>query len=398
MLSDYAFINVENVYDFISPSIVYKLIKAFEILFILSAGLFAYWTEGRFYATYNIKLMFAILLIWMTGHAIVSFIGGFSNAELVGPKGPVIWWSLLIIFVGYSRERWQTIVYPCIKIIVMVGTIEMVFRIFNLAELFDRVEAQRTLRISIRLMLWTAPLIFLVPNKSKIGKLYSVILLSLIALSALITATRSWLIICSIYMLAWITCIFRKLRRPETKITFLLLLVVVLLPVVLFLMYNIFETQIQNGGYLLSSRIAFDSRTWQLKQFFMNVPFESLMIGTGPRGTWRMGNRDYGYVDGVYLLLLFIGGLPLLISYMYIVVYPAIMCFFKKGFTLYGSLDFSCILVGTIWGIVMTGLGTYTAPELKLNHYMVLLCAGRCWSILNASHYKIHKNKHKVYP
>lgn len=388
MLAGYAFINVENVYDVMSPSPLYKLIKTFEILSILSAGILSYWTEGRFYANRYIKWMLAILLLWMTGHAIVTFSGGFSNAELIGPKGPAVWWSLLILFAGYSRERWQRIIYPAIKIIVIVGAIEMVFRIFNLSEIFDRVEAQRTLRISMQLMLWSAPLIFLVPNKSKVGKLLSVILLSLISLSALMTATRSWLIICLIYMLAWIFCIFLKIRRPEEKITFVILIVVVLIPVVSFLMYNLFDAQIQSGRNLLTSRIAFDSRTWQIEQFFMNVPNIDLMIGAGPRGTWYMGNRDYGYVDGVYFFLLFVGGLPLLIPYIYIVIFPAIRCFFKKGFSIYGSLDFACIFMVTIWAIVMTGLGTYTLPELKINHYIVLLCAGRCLGNLCNAPYK----------
>ena len=122
----------------------------------------------------------------------------------------------------------------------------------------------------------------------------------------------------------------------------------------------------------------------------MNVPSLDLLIGTGPRGTWRMGNRDYGYVDGVYFFLLFLGGIPLLISYLYIVIYPAVRCFFLKGFSLYGSFDFACIFMATIWGLVMTGLGTYTAPELKINHYIVLLCVGRCWEVL--SNYTLEKS------
>lgn len=393
MLAYYAFINVENVYDVMTPSTLYKLIKTFEIFSIISAGFLSYWTEGRIYANRYIKWTFSIFLLWMTGHAIITFSGGFSNAELIGPKGPLVWWSLLILFAGYSRERWRMIIYPAIKIIVTVGTIEMVFRILNLSEIFDRVEAQRTLRNSMQLMLWSAPLIFLVPNKSKTGKLLSVILLSLISLSALMTATRSWLIICLIYMLAWIFCIFGKIRRPEEKVTFVFSIVIVLFPVVVFLMYNLFENQIQNGGYLLFSRIAFDSRTWQLEQFFMNVPPVDLLVGTGPRGTWYMGNRDYGYVDGVYFFLLFLGGIPLLFSYLYIVIYPAIRCFIVKGLSLFGSFDFACIFMVTIWGLVMTGLGTYTAPELKINHYIVLLCAGRCWGILSNSPIKRQKVK-----
>ena len=95
MLANYAFMNIKNVYDVITPSPLYKLIKTFEILSILSAGILSYWTEGRFYVNRYIKWMFSILLLWMTGHAIVSFSGGFSNAELIGPKGPAVWWSLL---------------------------------------------------------------------------------------------------------------------------------------------------------------------------------------------------------------------------------------------------------------------------------------------------------------
>ena len=397
MLAEYTFTRVDHVYDLISPSPLYKLIKILEIFFIISAGILSYWTEGRFYANLCIKWIFAILLLWMTGHAIITFSGGFTNAELIGPKGPAVWWSLLILFAGFSRERWQRVIYPAVKIIVIIGAIEMAFRIFSLSMIFDRVDAQRTLSMSLRLMLWSAPLFFLVPKKIAVIKLLSVMLLSLISLAALMTATRSWLILCLIYLFAWIFCVFRKIKRPEQKITIVSLIVVILLPVVVLLMYSLFEPQITGGGNLLSSRIAIDSRTWQLEQFFRNVPFKDLMIGTGPRGTWRMGNRDYGWVDGVYFLLLFVGGIPLLTSYLYIVIYPAIRCLLIKGFSLYGSLEFACIFMGTMWAIVMTGLGTYTLPELKINHYIVLLCAGRCWSVLNTAYY--NKNQFKrAYP
>ncbi len=399
MLADFAFVKVKNVYELIAPSPGYKIIKSLEIFFIITAGFLSYWTEGKYYANRNIKIMFVILLFWMTGHAITTFMGGFTNAELIGSKGPIVWWSMLLLFAGFSNRRWQRIIYPIVRFIVIVGAIEMVLRIFNLTVLFDRVDAQRTLRFSIRLMLWSAPLIFLVPSKNGIGKLLSVMLLSLISLAALMTVTRSWLIICLIYTSAWIYSNFRKLRQPEQKISFVVLTVAVLLPATIILMYIIFESQIQNSAELLTSRINADTRTLQLKQFFTNVPLADLMVGTGPRGTWHWANRDYGYVDGVYFFLLFVGGIPLLASYFYIVIYPAIRCFLFGGFSLYGSKDFACIFMVIVWGIVMTGIGTYTTPELRINHYLVLLCAGKCWG--NLYHIKVgqaRNRKFNLYP
>lgn len=380
-LASLSMVAYADIYDQMVRARGYRELKILEILAVVSAGIIAYVTEGRYCVPRWARILFAVMLLWMTGHAFLAFYDGFSNSELINQKGPAVWWAMLVIFCGCSKRRWKTI-YPIIVFIVIVGSLEMAFRISTLSGTFARVQAGRTLQISLQIMLWSAPVVFLIPGKTLLGSFFSLIPLGLITVSAVITGTRSWVVICAIYFFLIIKLKLKNIKSIGEKQLILLGLSFGVC-ISFYLLLVVFPTQLENGVDILLGRLDADSRTWQLEQFFANVPLSDLLTGTGPRGLWWMGNREYGYVDGTYFFMLFLGGAPLLITYLFIIVYPAIKCFFKYKLSLYGSLDFTCIFLVLIWALVLSGLGTFTSPEAKMSHYLIALCAGRCWAILN---------------
>jgi hypothetical protein len=227
-------------------------------------------------------------------------------------------------------------------------------------------------------MLWSAPLIFLIQQKNIFNKYISIFPLLLIFISSILTATRSWILVSLFYFVIIIYIYIKDTNRPATKMARICFSIAL----IIFsgsLLFIFFEPQIQSGSNILSSRVFTDTRTWQLQQFFSDVSLHDLLYGTGPRGTWRMGYREYGYVDGVYFFLLFLGGAPLLLSYLYLTTYPAIRITFSKYAFKLRPIFFSCTILVLMWCVVLSGIGTYTIPELKVNHYIVLLCAGQCW-------------------
>lgn len=392
MLAKLAYVNVEYLSDGMTRTTIYKLLKLLEVFCVLSAGFLAFWTEERFRANRLIKWALFILLAWMSGHALITFRSGFSPFELISQKGPVVWWSLFFLFVGFSKERWKKL-YPVILLIVFIGSIEIIFRIQSVSGTFDRVNAQRTLRMSLRLLMWSAPLLFLVSHKNIIYRFLSVIPLVLISIAALMTGTRSWLMVSFLYFIIIIFSEVRRAKRLEAKVLIVYFTFFVA-PLAFYINSLLFHSQVHGGLQVLFNRLMDDSRSGQLAQFFAHVSWSDLSLGTGPRGTWTWGSYNYGYVDGVYFFLLFLGGVPLLLPYIYLVVAPPFRVLFKRNLTVpSGSLDFACITMAAIWGLVLTGLGTYTIPELKIHHYIVLLCAGRCWSLLLQASPVFFKNR-----
>jgi hypothetical protein len=371
----------------------YKVLKFIEIFCVFGAGFLAYKTRRKDYVPTAARILMWTMFLWMLGHAVITFHDGFTLSEPFGVKGPIVWWSVLFLFAGVSKRRWN-VIYPVLKVIILVASIHMLFSIVSLGGYFNRHIAVQTLRITLNLLLWTAPLIFLIPHKKISQTIAAILPLGIIGMAAILTATRSWIMICVIYVLVVLNHYLRKFHKAPQKVV-IVYSILLLLGVMASFAYVTFDLQLLEAGNILANRMSVDSRTAQLELFFQRVPLFDLIVGAGPRGTWRWmdwGSRaNYRYVDGPFLLMLFIGGIPLLVSYFYLVIYPSLMAFKKTKLSKTNPINAACIILGLIWTLTMTGFSTFTFPGLQLSHYVVLLCAGRCWGILREKSLNIQR-------
>ena len=365
-------------------TISYKLLKIIEIVSIVGAGVLSYGTISRLAVPGYARTLMWILFSWALWQAFVAFKDGFTPAEPLGSKGPVVWWSLVFLFAGIQKTRWR-IIKPVVIVIVFIACIDMVFGIVSLGDDFNRYNAVNTLRITLSLILWTAPLVFLVPQKTPLRTIIALLPLAFIGMGALLTATRSWFTIFFLYLIILFFQHLKTITSAVNRVIFVYF-VIFLSSIIILSSYNTFNSQIQIATSIFSNRLKSDTRTKQLQLFFERVPLYDLLVGTGPRGTWRMNDSTYGshygYVDGPYLLMLFVGGVPLLLAYVSLVIYPSIKAFvrIKKLNTNY--CDRACTTLGLFWALALTGFATYTFPMLYVSHYVILLCAGRCWGML----------------
>jgi O-antigen ligase len=83
---------------------------------------------------------------------------------------------------------------------------------------------------------------------------------------------------------------------------------------------------------------------------------------------------DYQFFDNGYLWMLFIGGVPTLLCYGAIIVWPAIQAFSRRP----RGLDGAAVFLVLTWGVALTGLSTFTLPSVSLNSFLMALWAGRC--------------------
>jgi hypothetical protein len=125
----------------------------------------------------------------------------------------------------------------------------------------------------------------------------------------------------------------------------------------------------------LGDRMGDDTRSGQYTDFFADVHPLELLVGRGPTGTWFWSVvGDYQFFDNGFLWMLFIGGVPTLVSYTAIVLWPAfrlLQC--RPG---PGDAGAACMLL--LWGVALAGLSTFTLPSISLAGCLVCLWAGRC--------------------
>lgn len=381
-LASMAWVNDSDIYDLIVKPQGYRELKVLSLTSLIGAGFFALFSTELKYIPKGLVLSLFVMITWMTGHAIITFSGGFRLSELVGTKGPGVWWTMLLLFAGMSHRRWRALM-PCLVFITAVGAIDGLYRIEMLGGGFGREQAGRTLRYAVFLLLWTAPLIAWVYWERPFKRILSLFPLGILSVMSFLTATRSWLLFSALYLIFAMKISFHYKRSLSNKVGVILIIFIALLSLGA-IVYVTCNEQLVSGFYILSDRVDDDTRSWQLEQFFTNVPVKDLILGTGPRGTWKMGNKYYGYVDGAYFFLLFLGGIPLLLSYFYVVIYPALKCLKKFKKSLMGTGDGACVLLVLFWALALTGLSIFTAPDTSLPHMIVVLCAGRCWGLLRS--------------
>jgi hypothetical protein len=129
----------------------------------------------------------------------------------------------------------------------------------------------------------------------------------------------------------------------------------------------------------LSGRISEDSRSGQYRAFFRDVPASDLLLGRGPKGTWYWRYAgQYQFFDNGYLWMLFIGGLPILLCYITIVLWPAVQALRRgpKG------QDRAAVALVLFWALALTGLSTFALPSLLPAGFLMAFFSGRCHLIL----------------
>jgi hypothetical protein len=143
------------------------------------------------------------------------------------------------------------------------------------------------------------------------------------------------------------------------------------------------------------SRFGDDTRSSQYLDFFSVVPVSDLLLGRGPKGTWYWyGIGDYQYFDNGLLWTLFIGGVPTLLSYLAIIVWPAI-CALRRNPS---GQDAAAVCMVLLWAVALTGLSTYTIPSVGLGSSLVSLWAGRCSLILAESDLRTERIRRSASP
>lgn len=324
-------------------------------------------------------LAFAVMIFWMSIHSIVAYWEVPPRpSELRGAKGLFLWVSCLVLLAGTDRNAWR-ISTRLIHVVSYVTAGIVLLNILRFQQFSSVHQAQWFFRGYMGILLWTAPWVLLTVKDANISParlLFLAFPFGVLVLASLQGAGRSFLLLIVIYSAVLLTK-FIRLFRTRT-LAYRGTIACLLLYLAGIAAYAARE-QLTSSFSLLAERFWTDTRTDQYVQFLSQVSVSDLIIGKGPRATWNWDGREYAWIDGSYTLMAFNGGLPLVISYVVIMVLPAWRVLRKRP-----PWDYAApAVVLLLWALALTGLSTYTLPTVSVGHFVLCIYAGRCRSYLH---------------
>ena len=375
-------LNDDPAYGYFEPRskpFIYYLIHGTSIFTLILSGILAI-LKGEYHKMDKISwLCFWILILTNVSWAMAAYnINDFLSWKALGATGPLVWISCIFIFVGMDQSIWQK-VDRIIPIIAYMTAFLSVIKIVTTRNLIIDRWFSSYIYFSILLMWyggWTFLTITQVRGWHIITRALPYIMFIMLAI---LSRTRSWFLMSLILFIMAAILIKRTEKKDQNKIIKKQIGLYLAL-FFLFLMISLFFGGPLYDSYLaLKERAFIDSRSGQYIKFFDQVPISDLILGRGPNGTWRFQGKDYQHFDNAYLWMLFIGGIPTLLTYFMIVIWPGIKTFFM---TQDKNLSASATML-ILWGLACSGFSTYTNPSITPYCFLLYLLSGRCISYLN---------------
>ncbi len=346
------------------------------ILAVMSAGLLAA-AIGRMRILGIIgRIAFLVLTVSAAGWALATY--GFDelfSRTIFGVTGPFVWFTLIFILAGANRQAWA-VIDPVIRFLAYATSVLALWTVISSSgSFYYSSQLSKPTQYSILLM-WLGGWTLLSATRMRGWRLAvrAIPYFSLL-LVAIFSQARSWTVLSVLLGLVFMIYRAREQRSAIATVRTIALSAAAVLAIGL-ISYGIFLRSAVEG---LQGRIDEDTRSREYAAFFSTVPATDLLLGKGPNGTWYWpGFGDFQFADNGFIWMAFIGGLPTLLSYVALVIWPG---FRVLRLDPHGP-DAAAALLLVFWALALTGLSTYTLPSVSMSSYLISLCAGRCHLIL----------------
>ncbi|WP_281542975.1 hypothetical protein [Maribacter aestuarii] len=337
----------------------YLRILCVMLVFLVSV-LAIFRSKSRY--TLNVYAAYVVLLGYITLNYVLYGADIFDTTKLMDTKGIGPWICMGLIFVSQNDG-----IFKNIKIFLFI-TVFVIFALSVYNFIDYGVGAYRGEAIAKYLvyavnMVWIAPYVFLIlKNKVKFAKFRFLVLLPGVFL-ALITQTRSFLLI---YFLVLLFDFFHT-KKKTLYILFGSILAFGFMALLL-------SSEALSSSYkLLGKRGLEDSRTSQLVQFTDQINIIELVVGKGPDATWSFSGFAYQHLDNQWMLLLWWGGLIPFLMYFYLTAFIPVKMFLKTDD--YETKVESFILI--LWTLACGGMAIFSTMSVEFYFFVICLIQGR---------------------
>jgi hypothetical protein len=312
---------------------------------------------SKFFIAYFLILGYITIIYLLTGPGIDD-LTGLMDIKGIGP-----WFCLGLIFVSYDDYRYNLFKKTLIVSVIIISF----FVLFNLKDFgigLYRGQSLAKYRVYATNLIWISPYLFLILKNDKKLKYFRIFTLFIGIVTALITLTRSFLLI---YAIVLVFDFFRTKNKGYYFIGGTIFVIIFL--------YILFNTQAFSTSLdLLQQRGVNDTRSDQLSQFLSQINIIDLVVGKGYNATWNFGGQAYPYLDNQWLLLIWWAGLIPAMAYFYITAIIPFKLFIRKDQD-YETRVEAFVLI--IWTLSCAGLSIYSTMSINFYFFVICIIQGR---------------------
>jgi hypothetical protein len=340
----------------------------------ISAGVLSVLQSRR--RRFAILIPFSLYLILACGT--FWLLVGYDPSEYrfaLGPGGPLTFVMCVGVYAGFDRTLWPAL-RPVALVIAYAATALGLYYALRLSGI-GVFEGPTPMNQHLPTGFWFALYALLSGGSS--GWKSHVVALIPIALCipiAILIASRSLAILPTLALALGLMSVFKSsIRVMPVKTLALGLLAVILLGAGMWGFTIAMPDQLER----FEGRLTEDTRTPQYSQFFEQVPVVSLITGLGPNATYTYRNQSgYSYIDNQFLFILFRYGLPMLLGYCAIVLWPGLRLLVCGG----GEKERLLGFFFAFWTLAMLGVSIFHAIVNNPPNLLTILLAGRCFTLI----------------
>ena len=337
-------------------------IRSFSVICIFGTVILSLFDAKSKYLT-KVFIAYLLILGFITINYLITGPGINDITGLMATKGIGPWIALGLIFVSFDDVRYN-IFKKFLIISVVVISIYVFYNLIDYGIGLYRGQALAKYRVFATNLVWISSFVFLISKNNK--KLMPIRVFSIfIGIStALITITRSFLLI------YYLVLFFDFLHTRKKTFYFIGGFVIGII-----FIYIIFNTESLSTSFnLLQHRGVNDTRSEQLTAFLSQMNFFETIVGKGYEATWLFRGQIYPFVDNQWLYLIWWAGLIPTLMYFYLTAVIPFKLFIKKDQDYETKVE-SFILI--LWTLACTGLAIYTTMSVEFFFFIICVIQGR---------------------
>ena len=339
-----------------------KYFRSFSVIFLYATvilNLFAAKDSylPKIFISYFLILGFITIIYILTGPGLDD-LTGLMDSKGIGP-----WLALGLIFVGYDDHRYELFKKFLIGCVIVIS-IYVIYSLITDGIGLYRGQSLARYRIYATNLVWITPFVFLIFKNNEKLRVIRIFAIFIGITSALITITRSFLLI---YFLVLVFDFFHTKKKTPYFIGFIV--------VGILFIYMLLNLESYSSSFdLLLKRGFEDSRSNQLMAFISQLNFFDLIVGQGFDPTYYIDGNAYNLIDNQWLKLIWWAGLIPALSYFYLTAIIPFKLFIKKNQD-YETRVESFILV--LWTLACAGLAIYSTMSVDFFFFAICIIQGR---------------------
>jgi hypothetical protein len=355
---------------------LYYYAHGVALLAVMAAGLLAA-ASGRLRVLgRGGRFSLLVLTVSAAGWAAVSYsIEELFSRSIFGPAGPFVWFTLIFILVGANHHFW-VLIDPLIRVLAYATSLLTFWMLVSArGSVYQPGQFSKPTEYCILLM-WLGGWVLLSATRLRGWQMaVRTIPFFSLFLVAIFGQARSWTLLTVLLGVVFVILRAREEGSALAGVKIILFALVILVGIGS-ITYRSF---LGSGLEGLAGRAQEDTRSGEYAAFFSSVPLSELLLGKGPKGTWYWaGAGEFQFADNGFIWMVFTGGLPTLVSYITLVLWPGVTALraYPRGQAA------AAVFLLSLWGLALMGLSTFTLPSLSLSSYLVSLWVGRCYLFL----------------